>query len=310
MDAADRTLLESTVASALESHGSVTVTDLALAQLGWEDMLHYEPTTSIAVVFNALGVSGAQSSALDDVVAARLDLPVESAMIHPGWGSTPVEGAVDASTVSAVGTIGPRAATADAAHIVLGDGVATVPLEQVTISQTAGPLAVATADRIPLLEWRPIPPEQISGAVTAARLALGHWLGGLASSMLALARTHALERVQFGQPIAQFQAVRHRLAEGLVANEAANAALVAAVEDPGPLAVDLARITAGRAASETGRHCQQVLAGTGFTREHDFHRFLFGSIEIDGLYGTTTSIEAQVGSHLIETGQVPRVVQL
>ena len=37
--------------------------------------------------------------------------------------------------------------------------------------------------------------------------------------MLALARSHALDRVQFGRPLALFQAVRHRLAETLVVAE-------------------------------------------------------------------------------------------
>jgi hypothetical protein len=43
-------------------------------------------------------------------------------------------------------------------------------------------------------------------------------------AMLALARSHALDRVQFGRPLAGFQAVRHRLAETLVALEGASAA--------------------------------------------------------------------------------------
>ena len=45
-------------------------------------------------------------------------------------------------------------------------------------------------------------------------------------SMLSLARQHALDRVQFGKPIAGFQAVRHRLAETLVAIEGAEATLL------------------------------------------------------------------------------------
>jgi alkylation response protein AidB-like acyl-CoA dehydrogenase len=47
--------------------------------------------------------------------------------------------------------------------------------------------------------------------------------------MLDLARTHALERVQFGVRCA-VQAVRHRLADALVAVEALDAALTAARE--------------------------------------------------------------------------------
>ena len=55
-----------------------------------------------------------------------------------------------------------------------------------------------------------------------------------AATMLDLARTHALERVQFGRPIASFQAVRHRLADALVAIEALDATLGAAGDEPEP----------------------------------------------------------------------------
>ena len=58
-----------------------------------------------------------------------------------------------------------------------------------------------------------------------ARRAVGWWLVGSARAMLTLARQHALDRVQFGKPIASFQAVRHRLAETLVAIEGAEATL-------------------------------------------------------------------------------------
>ncbi|MEV0685390.1 acyl-CoA dehydrogenase family protein [Nocardia sp. NPDC050378] len=60
------------------------------------------------------------------------------------------------------------------------------------------------------------------------RRLLGWWLLGTGHAMLALARTHAVERTQFGRPLASFQAVRHRLAETLVALNGAEAALLVA----------------------------------------------------------------------------------
>ena len=57
------------------------------------------------------------------------------------------------------------------------------------------------------------------------RKALGWWLVGASRAMLALARQHALDRVQFGRPVASFQAIRHRLADTLVAIEGAEATL-------------------------------------------------------------------------------------
>ena len=63
--------------------------------------------------------------------------------------------------------------------------------------------------------------------LAAGRRALGWWLVGTSRAMLSLARRHALDRVQFGRPVASFQAIRHRLAETLVAIEGAEATLSA-----------------------------------------------------------------------------------
>ena len=69
--------------------------------------------------------------------------------------------------------------------------------------------------------------------------------------------------MQFGRPIARFQAVRHRLADALVAVEALEAALAAAREQPSPETAALAKALAGRSVHTVARHCQQVLAGIG-----------------------------------------------
>jgi hypothetical protein len=92
-------------------------------------------------------------------------------------------------------------------------------------------------------EVAPVPwPE----AVAAGQRALAHELVGASRAMLALAREHALERIQFGRPIASFQAVRHRLAESLVAIEAADAALAGAWDERTPFAAGVAKALAGR----------------------------------------------------------------
>ena len=111
-------------------------------------------------------------------------------------------------------------------------------------------------------------------SVALCQLAVGYELVGAARKMLELARRHALERAQFGQFIGKFQAVRHRLAEALVAIEAADAMLGAAWEDDSPTSAAVAKALAGRAARTTARHCQQVLAGIGFTSEHELHRYV------------------------------------
>src|SRR3546814_5040827 len=75
--------------------------------------------------------------------------------------------------------------------------------------------------------------------------------------MLELAREHALERVQFGQPISRFQAIRHKLADTLVAIETADGVLAASWLDRSPVTAAMAKSLAGRGARLTAKHCQR-----------------------------------------------------
>lgn len=99
---------------------------------------------------------------------------------------------------------------------------------------------------------------------------------------LALSIEHAASRVQFGRPLAKFQAVQHLIsgiaAEAALARSATEAALSAAVDSdwtsPGlEFLVAAARSCAGHAASVVVRDAHQVLGAIGTTREHSLHLF-------------------------------------
>jgi hypothetical protein len=150
-------------------------------------------------------------------------------------------------------------------------------------------------------------PAGSSVPLAAARRAVGWWLVGTSRAMLALARTHVLDRIQFGRPLASFQAVRHRLAETYVAIEGAEATLRAATDDLGSL---LAKAAAGQAALTAARHCQQVLGGIGFTAEHDLHRHVRRTLVLDGLLGSARELTREAGALLRAEGSAPRLVQL
>ena len=111
--------------------------------------------------------------------------------------------------------------------------------------------------------------------------------------------------MQFGRPIGSFQAVRHRLAESLIALEAADSLLAAAWDDPSPVLAAMAKGMAGRAARTAARHCQQVLAGIGFTAEHPFHRFFRRVVVLDQLLGAGTALTRQLGTDVLATGTLP-----
>ncbi len=143
-----------------------------------------------------------------------------------------------------------------------------------------------------------------------ARLAVSHELIGAARAMLELARSHALERIQFDVPIASFQAVRHRLAETLVAIEAAQAAVDAAWIDEAPHHAAMAKALAGRGARTAAKHCQQVLAGIGFTAEHPFHRYFRRVLVLDAQFGSALDITKQLGERIAVAGALPEPVAL
>ena len=149
--------------------------------------------------------------------------------------------------------------------------------------------------------------------LAAGREAVGWWLVGSSRAMLALARQHAVDRVQFGRHISSFQAIRHRLAETLVAIEGAEATLQAVAaepDDPAGLACLLAKAAAGQAALTSARHCQQVLGGIGFTAEHQLHRHVKRAMVLDGLLGSARELTQEAGKALRSKGYAPRLAHL
>lgn len=168
--------------------------------------------------------------------------------------------------------------------------------------------ATPTMDGLPIHhvpEGDPVP-------LAEGRRAVGWWLVGTGRAMLSLARQHAVDRVQFGRRIGSFQAVRHRLAETLVAIEGAEATLNAAAQadDADGLASLLAKAAAGQAALTAARHCQQVLGGIGFTAEHQLHHHVKRSLVLDGLLGSARELTHEAGTALIDQGFAPRIVHL
>jgi hypothetical protein len=147
-------------------------------------------------------------------------------------------------------------------------------------------------------------------AMAMARRALAHELIGVSRAMLELARAHALERIQFDVPIASFQAVRHRLADSLVAIEAARAAADGAWDDGGPFTAMVAKAVAGRSARLVARHAQQVLAGIGFTAEHPFHHHFRRVRVLDHLLGSSPALTREIGAQLLADGCLPSPLPL
>ena len=320
IDAADRASMEETVRAALAgAEGGATI-DEVLEKLGWLEMLEAEPADAIDVVFSALGATNRTATALDDVVLSALGTKPRSdlAVLLPRFAAWDPPGRIDGEDLHAQGLATARAANAREMLVV---GVRASEPWGVTI-----PMAVAEVDVVrgidPDLGFHavrvlgkpavatPIAPAAWQSAVALGRRAVAHQIAGASRAMLGLARTHALERVQFGRPIARFQAVRHRLADALVAVEALEATLSAARDEPNADTAALAKAIAGRTARTVAAHCQQVLAGIGFTTEHPFHRFLKRTMALEGLFGSAEEIVLDVGRQLLAARRVPTLIEL
>ena len=307
------------IRQATQTHRGASL-DAALVALGWVDALAHDQRTAVSVLFEQLGANGVTSSALEQLIAAtlgRLDGPDRSVVLPAlrGW-AAPGQVIDDHVDVRGLGL----AVGQDDGEllIVAGSGsghvAMTVPKSAVSLRRVAGldptlglceitgRVLAANCDQWGSVDW--------GQAVVVGQRAVSHELIGSARTMLALACTHALERVQFNQPLASFQAVRHRLAESLVALEAADALLDAAWDDHSPILAAMAKALAGRSTATVARNCQQVLAGIGFTAEHPFHRYVRRTMVLDQLLGAGSVLTKQLGAELAESGTLPPTLAL
>jgi alkylation response protein AidB-like acyl-CoA dehydrogenase len=107
---------------------------------------------------------------------------------------------------------------------------------------------------------------------TATALLAASQVGG-AQRMLDLTVAHVTSRLQFGQPVGAFQAVKHRCANMLIDLEQARSAAYHAawvLEDGGDdpdLAVSLAKAVASDSYASISRAAIQLHGGLGFTWE-------------------------------------------
>ena len=273
--------------------------DEALDELGWHDALDHDPFAAVSLLFESQGEANSSSSALDAVLADALGTgqgegEFGATVVLPPLGRADAPGRTVGDLLEVRGLATASVRDGGRVLVVTGTGTGTgtghtlVDIEPGAVTRRD----VAGIDpELGLVEVSAVTeppggkPADWAHAVAAGQRALAHELVGVARAMLELARQHALERNQFGRPIASFQAVRHRLAESLVAVEASATLVEAAWENSDPVTCALAKSYAGRSARTVARHCQQVLAGIGFTAEHPFHHHFRRAVVLDQLLG-------------------------
>jgi alkylation response protein AidB-like acyl-CoA dehydrogenase len=139
---------------------------------------------------------------------------------------------------------------------------------------------------------------------------------GAAQHLLDLSVDYAKNRLQFGRPIGSFQAVKHRLADALVAVEHARSVAYHAVwaltdgsDDPA-LAVSIAQAMCSAAFTRVANDTIQVHGGIGFTWEHQAHLYYKRAYTDAALLGSAEEHRARVAELVLDVAPdkaAPRV---
>lgn len=209
---------------------------------------------------------------------AGLPLATGAAALIDGAGLTI---AADGDTWRVTGTVTRVPWARDIATLVVIDGDRTFPLRAgFTITARATNLAQMPRDTL-VVDARceaTGPADGLSPLLGGATIRSLQIAGAL-ERVLELTIAHVSDRVQFGRPLAKFQAVQHELAqlggEVAAAGAAADMAVEAFAGDPARALLGLAaaRVRTGEAASTAVAIAQQLHGAIGFTVEHRLHWF-------------------------------------
>jgi acyl-CoA dehydrogenase len=200
----------------------------------------------------------------------------------------------DGNIILAGGTLRGRARQVpfarNAGHIVVlaqgegGAAVALVPADAVAIRQgtsLAGePSDTVSFDGASAAASAPVTDLDMDGIVRFGAAVRAQQMAGALEHILDQSVQWSLDRVQFGRPIAKFQAVQHNLA--MLAGEvaAAGAAADGAAEaiarhgigsEAAEAEVAIAKVRVGEAAGNGAAIAHQVHGAMGFTYEHSLH---------------------------------------
>lgn len=182
---------------------------------------------------------------------------------------------------------GPGAARPQALRIAPGHGpvrASADPVRRLAVPEeggevlAAGPGVAAAAARA--ADW--------------ARLATAAQALGAGLALLDRTVEHVARRTQFGVPIGSFQAVKHRLADTLIALEFARPLVLGAAVSMARADIAAAKVAAGEAAYGAARTALQLHGAIGYTEELDLALWLRKARPLRDAWGTPAQCRAAV----------------
>ena len=263
----------------------------------------YTPTVLASAVLHASGLSKLPAGLADGSRTAAVGL------------SGRLE--LDGSTVS--GTVEPvlGAPLADVFVLPAGERWVVLERDEVTVGSLESldvtrPVGSVTVDGVA------VPDERILDADVRALavVLLGAEACGVAGRALDDAVAYAKLREQFGRPIGQFQAVKHKCARMLIDVERARAAVWDAAraldepEEQRAYALGVAAALAADAAVTCAEGNIQVHGGIGYTYEHDAHLIYRRALTLRALLGRASAHRAEVAALAVAGVRRPMSIDL
>jgi alkylation response protein AidB-like acyl-CoA dehydrogenase len=290
-----------------------------MAELGWLGLHLPEEfggsgfgLPEVVVVVEELGRAVAPGPFVPTVIASAVVAAAAPAALRarllPGLadgsviGAVALGGTVERRGGAVHGGAGPvlGAGLADVLLVPVGDDVVVVDRSSAGV-QVEFPVNIDPTRRAARVTFDGAPAEVIAGArqvlVDVSRTLLAAEATGVARECTVLASEYAKVRMQFGRPIATFQAVKHHCANMLVATELATAAVwdaaraAAAGGDQFSLTAAIAAALAVPAADLDAQLNIQVHGGIGFTWEHDAHLYLRRAAAIGAILDAEAAAE-------------------
>ena len=139
-----------------------------------------------------------------------------------------------------------------------------------------------------------------------ATVALCAQAAGVVGRALEMTAAYAKEREQFGRPIATFQAVGQRAADGYIDVEATRLVLWQAAWRlseglPAATEVEVAKFWAAEAAHRVAHTAVHIHGGTGVDVDHPIHRYFIAAKELEFTLGGATDQLLRIGSTMAAT---------
>ncbi len=188
-----------------------------------------------------------------------------------------------------------NAAGLEQSEVKLVDGSRASDLVFTNVSVPASALLDADADTL----------AEIEAAYDRANAALASEAVGIMDALMDATVTYTKERVQFGKPLAAFQALQHRMAEMAVkCQEARGSALLAMLSTDAPCAMRVrgvsgARAKIGKVSRSVAQEAIQLHGAMGFSEEMPIGAWFRRLYAIENTFGTTAD-------HLKRYGEIIR----